>query len=103
MRAQLPKLQLHFHRKAARRRVGGRFGLLWRLLAVCALAATLAGGQARAERRVALVVGNAAYAGAALPSTRNDAQDIAEALKKLGFEIVLGLDLDHGRFAGTFE
>src|SRR5882724_3650058 len=103
MHAQLPELQIHSRRTAVPRRVGGRLGLRW-MLAVCiALAATLAAGEVRAERRVALVIGNAAYAGAALQSTRNDAQDIAEALKKLGFEIVLGLDLDHERFAGTLE
>ena len=77
-----------------------------RLLAVCMLlaAATLFAGEARAERRVALVVGNAAYEGAAaLRTARNDAKDMAEALKKLGFETVLGLDLDQDHFASTME
>ena len=84
----------------------GRGRMLRRLLGLClvlAIAASFA-IDARAERRVALVVGNAAYQGAAaLRTTLNDAKDMAEALKKLGFEIVLGLDLDQDHFAGTME
>lgn len=50
---------------------------------------------AHAEKRVALVIGNAAYKNApALQNPRNDAQDIAEALKRIGFETIVGLDLD---------
>ncbi|MEC9344173.1 MAG: caspase family protein [Pseudomonadota bacterium] len=54
---------------------------------------------ARAERRVALVIGNGAYEHAALlDNPRNDAADMSEKLKEFGFEVVLGLDLD---LAGT--
>lgn len=50
---------------------------------------------ASAERRVALVVGNGAYRHAnVLPNPRNDAEDVAAALKRSGFETVVGLDLD---------
>ena len=80
--------------------------MLRRLFAVGMLlaAATLFAGEVRAERRVALVIGNAAYeGGAALRTTRNDAKDMAEALKKLGFETVLGVDLDQDHFASTME
>ncbi len=50
---------------------------------------------AMAERRVALVVGNATYKNAGeLLNPRNDAADIAAELKKLGFETVEGIDLD---------
>jgi formylglycine-generating enzyme required for sulfatase activity len=80
--------------------------MLRRLFAVGMLlaAATLFAGEVRAERRVALVIGNAAYGGgAALRTTRNDARDMAEALKKLGFETVLGVDLDQDHFASTME
>ncbi|MCO5130273.1 MAG: caspase family protein [Xanthobacteraceae bacterium] len=43
--------------------------------------------------RVALVVGNADYANAPrLPTSLNDAEDIADALTRLGFEIVLRRD-----------
>jgi formylglycine-generating enzyme required for sulfatase activity/uncharacterized caspase-like protein len=59
---------------------------------------------AQAERRVALVIGNSAYnSAAALRNPRNDAGDMAETLKKFGFEVTLGLDLDQGQFAGTIE
>jgi Caspase domain len=47
------------------------------------------------EKRVALVIGNAAYKNAAtLQSPKNDARDVADALKRLGFETIVGLDLD---------
>lgn len=50
---------------------------------------------AAAEKRVALVIGNSAYANApALANPVNDAADMARALTRVGFEVVLGLDLD---------
>jgi hypothetical protein len=43
-----------------------------------------------AERRVALVIGNADYQStAALPNPANDAQDMAAALKEVGFEVIV--------------
>ncbi len=46
-------------------------------------------------RRVALVIGNASYKDTAqLTNTRNDATDIATALKRLQFEVLEGIDLD---------
>lgn len=59
---------------------------------------------ASAERRVALVIGNSAYQHAtALRNPGNDANDVAEALKKVGFEVQLGVDLDQQGFARTIE
>jgi hypothetical protein len=56
---------------------------------------------ALAEKRVALVVGNSAYVQAGtLPNPMNDASDMAEALKKVGFEVILGLDLTKSAFDG---
>jgi tetratricopeptide (TPR) repeat protein len=50
---------------------------------------------AQRERRVALVVGNSAYENApVLPNPRNDAADIAATLRKLGFDVIDGHDLD---------
>ncbi len=67
-------------------------------------ATTLLAVDAQAERRVALVIGNSAYnSAAALRNPRNDAGDMAESLKKFGFEVTLGLDLDQGQFAGTID
>ncbi|MFM9941573.1 MAG: caspase domain-containing protein [Hyphomicrobiaceae bacterium] len=46
-------------------------------------------------RRVALVIGNAAYKETApLSNTRNDANDVAAALNRLQFDVLLGVDLD---------
>lgn len=60
--------------------------LLWQLLALPALAQ---------DRRVALVIGNSTYKNApVLPNTVNDAQDMVEALRKVGFEVVDGVNLD---------
>jgi uncharacterized caspase-like protein len=48
-----------------------------------------------AERRVALVVGNAAYTGAgALRNTVADAAAVAKSLEGLGFEVALATDMD---------
>ena len=50
---------------------------------------------ALAEKRVALVIGNGAYQSApALANPGNDARDVAAALRRVGFETILGLDLD---------
>jgi len=50
---------------------------------------------ASADKRVALVIGNGAYQNAVhLPNPRNDAQDVADALTRTGFETILGLDLN---------
>src|SRR5215218_10305196 len=50
---------------------------------------------ANAARRVALVIGNSSYTNVpTLPNPRNDAEDIAVALRNLGFDVVDGRDLD---------
>jgi hypothetical protein len=71
-------------------------------LAVCGLliaAALLVSQPAAAQKRAALVVGNSAYTHSTpLANPANDAGDMADALKELGFEVVLGLDLDKRGF-----
>lgn len=63
--------------------------------------ATAAGA---APRRVALVIGNSAYANTApLGNPKNDAADMAEALKQLGFEVVEGRDLDKASMDRTIR
>jgi hypothetical protein len=58
------------------------------------LIAGLAGGAYAGEKRVALVIGNAAYASAPpLRNTFNDADAMSAALKAMGFEVVDGRDL----------
>ncbi len=63
---------------------------LFRLAAACGLlAALLATDAARAERRVALVIGNSGYQNVArLDNPVNDARSIAELFQKAGFDVV---------------
>ena len=54
---------------------------------------------AAAEKRLALIVGNSAYASASrLANPANDAGDMAAALKQIGFEVLVGADLDKRAF-----
>src|SRR5271163_2245572 len=58
----------------------------------------LVSSPAFAEKRVALVIGNGAYAHAPhLPNPSHDAEDVAAALRRAGFETVLAVDLDQAR------
>jgi uncharacterized caspase-like protein len=64
-------------------------------IACAVLAALFTTTIASAEKRVALVIGNGAYKNAPqLPNPKHDAEDVAAALKRIGFEIIVGLDLD---------
>jgi uncharacterized caspase-like protein len=71
---------------------------MWRrLLTVLVSAALLSAtaAAARAEARVALVIGNSAYRHTArLPNPINDAKDLGAALVGLGFEVSEAIDLD---------
>lgn len=54
---------------------------------------------ARADKRIALVVGNSAYTHAGtLANPKNDATDISAELKKLDFQVVEGFNLDKAAF-----
>jgi Caspase domain len=56
------------------------------------------------ETRVALVVGNAAYAHApALANPRNDAAGMAAALRRLDFEVAEVVDVDRGGMLGALR
>ena len=58
------------------------------------LIATVPASGARAEKRIALVMGNASYTHAArLANPVNDASDVAAFLKTLSFDVVMGSDL----------
>lgn len=67
-----------------------RSAILW-LTGLCLLA-FLAAPSLAAERRVALVVGNAKYKESPLLNPVNDARDMAIALGRLGFEVIEVLD-----------
>jgi tetratricopeptide (TPR) repeat protein len=50
------------------------------------------------DRRVALVIGNSAYAAfPRIPNPRNDAEDLAASLRTLGFDVLTGLDLNRAK------
>ena len=59
------------------------------LLALCCL---LAAGGAAAQKRVALLIGNASYAVAPLVNPANDASDLGAALKSRGFDTTVALN-----------
>src|SRR3569832_2695303 len=55
---------------------------------------------AHAEKRIALVIGNGAYANEPrLPNPSHDAEDVAAALKRTDFEVILGTDLSQAGMA----
>jgi Caspase domain len=57
---------------------------------VCALLTFVCSSPGHADKRVALVVGNGGYENAAaLPNPVNDANDMAAALRELGFEVIV--------------
>jgi formylglycine-generating enzyme required for sulfatase activity/uncharacterized caspase-like protein len=59
---------------------------------------------ALAEKRVALVIGNASYSLAPLENPRNDADDVAAALKRLQFDVTERKDLrDFNQTVHAFE
>ncbi|MCB1448741.1 MAG: caspase family protein [Nitratireductor sp.] len=75
-----------------------------RVLIACCAAVSLAlfSSPSLAEKRVALVIGNSAYLNAnPISNPENDANDMAAALKKLGFEVVVGTDLNNRSMRDT--
>ena len=56
---------------------------------------------AAAEKRIALVVGNANYQAGALPTPANDAGLIAQTLQAAGFDVVGVRDLDQDSLRRT--
>ncbi|MEM7426304.1 MAG: caspase family protein [Pseudomonadota bacterium] len=76
---------------------------LFRCVAVCLLAlcgAILSSGQALAERRIALVIGNSAYQHTTtLLNPSNDAEDVAAKLRRLQFDVITGNDLTGDEFS----
>ncbi len=62
---------------------------------LAALLFSIFAAPAFADNRIALVIGNGSYARAPyLPNPLHDAEDVAAALKRSGFEIIVGTDLD---------
>lgn len=51
-------------------------------------------GGLSSDRRIALVIGNSSYKSSPLKNPVNDAEDIANRLRRLGFEVSLGKDMN---------
>jgi Caspase domain len=65
------------------------------IVIVCALLAVWPSSAAHADKRVALVIGNSAYQNTGeLRNPSNDAADVTAALRRLGFQVTDGRDLD---------
>jgi len=83
--------------------------LFWALILAMASVFGVRGLQAAqdsptiAERRVALVIGNADYSGVPLKNPVNDARAVAETLRKLGFDVIFGENLSRSAFASTLR
>jgi uncharacterized caspase-like protein len=78
-----------------------QYALTIAVVALCVLAQV---GPAKAQRRVALVIGNSAYVNTGrLENPRNDAADLAGKLKQLGFEVSEGYDLTKGDMDRTIR
>ena len=56
-----------------------------------------------AIKRVALVIGNQNYKDNRLENPIYDAKGVKEVLEKIGFEVILGLDLNHSQFNRALE
>jgi len=71
----------------------GKLRMWWQVamaIAACLLAAVPAAAQApRPEQRVALLIGNSAYPEAPLRNPVNDVRAMAQALRDLGFTVML--------------
>jgi hypothetical protein len=66
------------------------------LIFAVAVGLTASVGEASAEKRVALVIGNSSYTNTPpLHTPVNDATDMASALDRLDFEVIRGVDLDY--------
>src|SRR6476660_6999056 len=60
-------------------------------------------GAAQAEKRIALVIGNAGYQTGALAAPANDAGLIAQTLQAAGFDVVGARDLDQDTLRRSFR
>jgi uncharacterized caspase-like protein len=73
------------------------------LFALIPLMLAFVSSAARAEKRVALVVGNAGYQTGALTTPANDAGLIAQTLQAAGFDVVGARDLDQDSLRRAFR
>src|SRR3954449_13082669 len=72
-------------------------------LLVAPLAVPAAAQPSQAEKRIALVIGDGAYANAPLATAANDAGLIAQTLQAAGFDVVGARDLDGDAMRKSFR
>src|SRR6266576_4333531 len=77
--------------------------LISAFVALLPLAFAVAPGAAQAEKRIALVIGNAGYQAGALNTPANDAGLIAQTLQAAGFDVVGARDLDQDSLRHAFR
>ncbi len=78
--------------------------ILARAIFLIAIAFICIPANAFAEKRVALVIGNSAYASAGrLANPTNDAADVAAALQRLGFDVTRETDVDGRGFVAVID
>ncbi|CAF3383773.1 unnamed protein product [Rotaria socialis] len=65
--------------------------------------ASLSGSMSKLHRKVALVIGNQNYSKKPLANSVNDANDLADALRTIGFEVTLGTDCTHQKMANLID
>ncbi len=71
-------------------------GLIILILLWCAL-------PAGASTRTALVIGNAAYRSTPLANPTNDANDMADSLKRLGFDVIVETNINKGKMLDAID
>src|SRR3954462_15530573 len=72
-------------------------------LGFLALAVVGVPGSAQAEKRIALVIGNAGYQAGKLATPANDAGLVAQTLQAAGFDVVGARDLDQESLRRAFK
>ena len=80
-----------------------RYVLGLALALVIAAPAPLAAQNVTSEKRIALVIGNAAYQAGALSTPANDAGLVAQTLQAAGFDVVGARDLDQDSLRRAFR
>ncbi|MFH1090424.1 MAG: pectinesterase family protein [Pseudomonadota bacterium] len=76
--------------------------LVW-ALALSLLLVFSASAWSETDRRVALIIGNAAYRTSPLKNPVNDATDVAAALKDVGFEVILKTNVTRSQMREAFR
>jgi uncharacterized caspase-like protein len=80
-----------------------RLGKVTAALSALTVLVFLAAGPARAEKRIALIIGNAGYQAGALNTPANDAGLIAQTLEAAGFDVAGARDLDQDSLRRAFR